>query len=165
MAWLVADIFLPVPSSNVCTFAGKALGGPWGAAVCWMGLSLSCAVGYYLASWLGWPLARKLSSEESLKQMEAQANRFGMGTLILFRAVPVLAEASVLLMGCSRLPAIRFWPPVLLANLGLAVAYAYLGDFAAGQGWFGLAMAIAFAAPAGLIVAWWLWHRRAGTEG
>lgn len=158
---LVADIFLPIPSSNVCTFAGRLLGGFTGTLVCWIGLNLSCAAGYYLAYWFGWPLAKKLSSEQSLKEMEDYVQQFGSGTLILFRAVPVLAEASVVLMGIYRLPALRFWPPVLAANLGLAFAYASLGEYASEKGWFGLAMSIAFALPAGLLVAWWIWRQRA----
>ncbi len=161
---LVADIFLPIPSSNVCTFAGRLLGGFVGTVICWIGLNVSCAVGYYLASWFGWPLARKLSSEQTLDEMESYVRQFGAGTLILFRAVPVLAEASVLLMGIYRLPARRFWPPVIVANLGLAVAYAYLGEYASKHGWFGLAMSLAFALPAGLMVVWWVWRRRSSDD-
>jgi 3-dehydroquinate synthase len=49
--------------------------------------------------------------------------------LVLVRALPVLAEASVLLFGAARLSWRRFLPPVVLANLGIATAYSVLGYF------------------------------------
>jgi hypothetical protein len=49
--------------------------------------------------------------------------------LVLFRPLPVLAEASVLLFGATRLSWVRFLVPVSLANLGIAAAYSLLGNF------------------------------------
>jgi hypothetical protein len=48
---------------------------------------------------------------------------------VLFRALPVLAEASVLLLGATRLAWWRFLTPVALANLGIAAAYSWLGSY------------------------------------
>lgn len=159
---LSADILLPIPSSNVCTFAGRVLGSGWGAATAWLGLNIACAVGYLLAATAGWPVVKRLTGPAAMEEMQMQVNRFGIGTLVLFRAVPILAEASVLWMGLYRMSPRRFWPPVLLANLGLAIAYAVLGDVASRHGWFGLAMSIAFAVPAVLAAGWWLLRRPAG---
>jgi len=48
--------------------------------------------------------------------------------LVLTRPIPVLAEASVLLMGTTRLEWWRFLVAVGLSNLGIAAAYAALGN-------------------------------------
>lgn len=48
IAVLASDILLPVPSSGVMTFTGAALGWWVGSAVCFVGLMLSCAIGYAL---------------------------------------------------------------------------------------------------------------------
>ena len=47
-------------------------------------------------------------------------------TLVLCLALPVLAEASVLLVGAMRLPWLAFFVPVSPANLGIALAYSLL---------------------------------------
>ena len=151
---LVADILLPIPSSNVCTFAGRIFGSLQGAVVSWIGLSLSCGIGYLLGYRLGWPIARRFSDDASLAEMQKQLARRGPLSLALFRGVPVLAEASVLVAGTLRISALRFWPPVLASNLGLAIAYSVLGEIAGNNEWFGLAMGIALGLPAALLVGW-----------
>ena len=160
IACLVADILLPIPSSNVCTFSGRVLGAFQGTLVSWLGLTASCGIGYFLGYICGWPMVKKLSDEKSLIEMAEQFERRGPFSLAIFRAVPVLAEASVLVAGTLRLSPWKFWPPVVCANLGLAIAYALLGEFAAEHGWFGLAMGIALGLPATFLVAWIVVHRK-----
>jgi hypothetical protein len=76
--------------------------------------------------------------------------------LVLFRALPVLAEASVLLFGATRLSWIRFFVPVALANLGIAAAYSILGHFGRMQHvtWYVLAASIALPLFATTMVRW-----------
>ena len=62
---LASDILLPIPSSVVCTFAGRMFGIPVGTFVCWAGLNLSTLVGYLAGYRFGWPLARRFCPEES----------------------------------------------------------------------------------------------------
>jgi uncharacterized membrane protein YdjX (TVP38/TMEM64 family) len=70
--------------------------------------------------------------------------------------VPVLAEASVLLMGMQRLSWQRFLVPVLLSNLGLAIAYSAFGEIAEKHQWLPLALAVSIGLPVVLaaIVKW-----------
>ena len=151
---LAGDIFLPVPSSLVSTFAGKALGFWLGTAASWCGMTIGTSLAYWLVRGLGRPLARRLSSEEELARMDAMANRHGILILILARPIPVLAEASVLVMGMMQIGWWRFFAAVGLSNFGIAAAYAVLGD----RVQLPIAIAAAFAVPIVVAaVARWFW--------
>ncbi len=151
---LTVDILLPIPSSFVGTIAGQILGAFSGAVATWIGLNLSCALGYWLAAKWGAPIAQRFSKQESLEDVENLAERWGVWALVFCRALPVVAEASVLFAGLGRMPAKLFWPVVLAANLGLAVAYAVLGQLSVENGWVGLALAISLAVPVALLAGW-----------
>ena len=144
---LSGDIFLPVPSSVVSTFGGAQLGSWLGTLVSWFGMTLGAVLGFALARRWGYPLAARFSSHDELEQMKPLSDRYGPGVLVLTRAVPVLAEASVLLLGVHRLSWRRFLPPVALSNLGLAVAYSVFGDYAQSHQWLPLGLAVAVALP------------------
>ena len=73
--------------------------------------------------------------------------KFGPLVLALTRAMPVFAEASVLIAGIHKLSWSRFLPAVLLSNLGIAIAYSVLGDYAEKYQWLPLALGIAVAVP------------------
>ena len=120
---LAADIFLPIPSSFVSTFGGAHLGTLWGTVASSLGMSIGAILGFFLARVGGRPLARKWCSAESLDNMHALSERYGPLVLVLTRAVPVFAEASVLIVGIHRLSWRGFLPPIIVTNLGLALAY------------------------------------------
>ncbi|MBI2824531.1 MAG: VTT domain-containing protein [Planctomycetia bacterium] len=157
-AVLASDVLLPVPSSFVSTLAGSRLGVPAGTAVIWLGMTVGAVVGFGLARLCGRPLATRLSAPHDLRRMEALAARGGPTVLVLTRALPVLAEASVLLMGAIGLSWRRFLPVVMLANLGLAVAYAALGHYARQEGSLAVALAASIAIPvlATMVARRWL---------
>jgi membrane protein DedA with SNARE-associated domain len=79
--------------------------------------------------------------------MEAASDRFGVFLLVMTRGVPVVAEASVLLMGIHRMAWRRFLLPVMLSNLGIALAYSTFGDVAGQHQWLPAALAMAIALP------------------
>lgn len=151
---LAGDVVLPVPSSVVSTFAGKVLGFWGGAAASWFGMTLGALLAFWLVRLFGRPLAERLSAEEELARMDTLAGRFGVLVLVLARPVPVLAEASVVLMGTTRLSWRRFLLAVSLSNLGIAAAYAALGNR--------VQMSVALAASVALpllaaAIARWFW--------
>jgi uncharacterized membrane protein YdjX (TVP38/TMEM64 family) len=125
---LATDIFLPVPSSIVSTFSGKMLGFWGGTAASWAGMTIGTVVAFGLVRILGRPIARRFSAEEELQRMEALVDRYGILMLVLARPIPVFAEASVLLMGTLQFGWWRFLIAIGLSNLGIAAAYAALGD-------------------------------------
>lgn len=144
---LATDIFLPIPSSVVVTMGGWQLGRWLGALAAWVGMNLGAAAGFGLARRWGQPFAHWFSKQEDLDRMKIISNRFGPLVLILTRAMPVFAEASVLIAGIHRLSWKRFLPAVVLSNLGIAVAYSVLGDYAEQHQWLPLALGVAVAVP------------------
>jgi uncharacterized membrane protein YdjX (TVP38/TMEM64 family) len=127
IALLALDIALPIPSSVVATTSGAALGF-WGGFICnWLGLTLGCFAGYLL----GASVARRRDTRlRGPTSVERAANRYGVGAVVLLRAVPVLAEASVLHAGLSGVPLRRFAWAACLANAGVAAGYAAVGAYA-----------------------------------
>jgi uncharacterized membrane protein YdjX (TVP38/TMEM64 family) len=154
---LATDIVLPVPSSAVITLAGHQLGTTVGTAVSWVGMSLGAIFAFALARAFGRPLARRFVSDDELDRMERLSGRYGPLLLVLTRALPVLAEASVLLLGVHRLEWRRFLPAVLATNFGIALGYAAFGEYAARQQWLPAALGISIAAP---VAGAWLVRRR-----
>jgi uncharacterized membrane protein YdjX (TVP38/TMEM64 family) len=158
VAVLASDVLLPVPSSFVNTLAGAQLGFFMGTLVAWLGMSLGAVFGFALARWLGHTVAVRLSNADDLARMQHFAARRGPAIIVLTRALPVLAEAAVLLLGSTGLAWRRFLPPLLLANLGLAAIYAGLGRFAHQQAQLPVALAASVALPvlAAMIARLWL---------
>jgi uncharacterized membrane protein YdjX (TVP38/TMEM64 family) len=160
---LAVDLLLPIPSSVISTFAGAQLGIVAATGASWLGMSLAAGIGFAIARWLGRPAAMRFSAERDLEHVEALAARWGPTTLVLTRALPVLAEASVLALGVMGLSWRRFWPPVLLANLGIALAYALFGAWAREQQAMSAALLASIALPvAATLLArrWWQARRR-----
>ncbi len=127
---LAVDIFLPIPSSAVSTIAGITIGFVAATIASWCGMTLGAVLGFVIARAFGPPMARRFSGSDDLERMEMLSRRLGPMVLVLTRPVPVLAEAGVLWFGMARLPWRTFLPPVVLSNLGIAVAYSALGSWA-----------------------------------
>jgi uncharacterized membrane protein YdjX (TVP38/TMEM64 family) len=144
---LGTDVFLPVPSSLVSTLAGSQLSLPGAVLASWLGMNLGAIVGFVVGRQLGRPLAERLSSASDLLQMEQLCRRYGSCVLVVTRALPILAEAAVLLMGLHRMQWRQFLPAVLLSNLGIACAYSLLGNYSAQHEWLPMALAISVALP------------------
>ena len=127
---LATDVFLPVPSSFVSTAGGMRLGVTLGTVASWLGMTVGAVIAFGLARWFGRPLAARLSSGDDLDAMDRLSRRFGPQVIVLTRAVPVLAEASVLLMGATGLSWKPFFAAVALSNFGIALVYSAFGQYA-----------------------------------
>ncbi|WP_257462037.1 TVP38/TMEM64 family protein [Archangium lipolyticum] len=133
---LASDIVLPVPSSLVSTAAGAMLGFWRGLATSWVGMMVSCQVGYVLGARAGGTTLRRVAGEAELARVARASERHGHWFLLLFRGVPVLAEASVVFAGLGRMPPRRFLSVCALSNLGCSASYAALGALAMETGSF-----------------------------
>jgi uncharacterized membrane protein YdjX (TVP38/TMEM64 family) len=155
---LAADMFLPVPSSAVMTYAGGVLGIVVGTMVSWLGLSLGAFGGFALARAFGEPLVQRFAEPEDIVRMNRFTQRYGATAILLTRALPILAEACVLMLGCARLSWRKFLTPMLVSNLLLSLAYAVCGAVFQGSATFAIAIVASGAIPliaALLIRRWW----------
>lgn len=128
---LAGDVVLPVPSSFVSTAAGGLLGFWRGTAVSWAGMMVSSGLGYLLGARAGAPALQRMVGEAELSRLTRAAGRYGPWFLLLFRGVPVLAEASLFVAGAGRMPLRAFVTVTALANLGISASYAAVGASAA----------------------------------
>lgn len=147
VALLAADVLLPVPSSILSTLAGAVLGVPLGAAASFAGMTLGCAVGYWLGRDAGRAAAAKLVGHRELRRLDGLAARHGDWTIALCRAVPVLAEGSVIMAGVAGMPLRRVLVIGALSNLGISLAYATVGATSASVNSFLLAFVGAIVIP------------------
>jgi 3-dehydroquinate synthase len=147
VAALVADILLPIPSSLVGVAAGAVLGFWGGAGAIWLGLTLGGLFGYALGAGADRTGLRRFVGEEDFARAHRLADRFGVGTVIVLRAVPVLAETTVLAAGMVRMPLRPFLISLAMANAGVALVYGWLGAQAAVWDSFVLAVAAGIAVP------------------
>jgi uncharacterized membrane protein YdjX (TVP38/TMEM64 family) len=152
---LAGDVLLPVPSSAVNTLAGLLFGWAAGAILIWLGLTLGCLLGYVLGARGGRPLTRWMVGGASLSKAAGLFGPVAPATLVLTRAVPVLAEAAVLAAGASGMPLGAFLVATSLANAGLAIVYAGVGALALSANAFLLAFLAAMGLPA---LAYGLWR-------
>ena len=144
---LATDLLLPIPSSIVSTAAGYLLGLWTGSAVTWTGMTAACLIGYLLGATAGREATRRFVGEKELQRASRAQSRFGDWAVVIFRAVPVLAEASVLFAGVVRMPFRRFVLLVTLSNLGIALTYSAVGAYAMKVESFFLAFGGALAVP------------------
>ena len=144
---LATDILLPIPSSVISTLSGWQLGWFWGTVATWIGMNLGAAIGFALARRFGRTFALIFSRGEDLERMREVMDRHGPTVLALTRAMPVFAEASVLIAGIHRLAWGRFLTVVLFSNLGIAISYAAFGDYAERNQWLPLALVVSVALP------------------
>ena len=126
---LASDMFLPVPSSAVVTYAGGELGIVWGTIISWLGLSLGAIGGFGLARWFGEPLVRRFSESEDVTRMSDFAARHGATAVVMTRALPILAEVCIFMLGAGRLCWRQFLIPLLASNALLALTYAACGAY------------------------------------
>jgi uncharacterized membrane protein YdjX (TVP38/TMEM64 family) len=155
---LAGDIFLPVPSSLVNTATGALLGFFRGTATSWAGMMVACVVGYQIGARAGESALRRMVGESEVARLSRLAERHGHWFLLISRAVPVLAEASVVFAGASRMSRRSFLTVTALANLGISATYAAVGASAARVGSFLLLFAGMVLLPG---LAMWLVRPRA----
>ena len=130
---LATDILLPIPSSAVTTWAGGVMGMWPAAAASTIGMTAGAVVGFALARAMGAKFVSRRAGERDLDKSAALYHRFGPLALVLTRALPILAEACVLLMGASGLSWRRFLPPVIASNCAVSLTYAACGQYFQGR--------------------------------
>ena len=158
-ALLAGDLVLPIPSSILSTAAGSLLGLWLGAFVTWAGMTAGCWIGYRLGAGPGRKAAWRLAGEEEMTRLARLHARMGDWIVVVLRAVPVLAEASVVFAGVAGMSERRFFLMTGLSNAGIAMTYAAIGAFAMRMESFLPALAGAIGLPGLVMAALWLCRR------
>lgn len=126
---LTVDVLLPVPSSIIGTVSGSFLGFVWGTFFTALGLTTGALLGFALGKILGRPAMNRWIGAGELQKLDELVDRHGVSILILLRPVPLFAEASTLLLGCSRMRCPMFLLATVPIHVLLASVYALLGNF------------------------------------
>jgi len=153
IAFLLADIVLPIPSSFVLATTGYLLGIEWGTAVCFAGLTCASLGGYALGRYAGGPLAQRVVGRAQLERFSDLSRRYGDVLLVAFRAMPVLAEATTILAGISRMPLLHFLIVTSIGNSVVALVYAWIGAVSASQSSFLFASVASIVLPLLIVLA------------
>jgi uncharacterized membrane protein YdjX (TVP38/TMEM64 family) len=153
IAFLLADIVLPIPSSFVLTTTGFLLGIEWGTVVGFIGLTCASLGGYALGRYAGGPVAKRVVGRAQLERFADLSQRYGDVLLVAFRAMPVLAEATTILAGISRMPLPRFLIVTSIGNSVVALVYAWIGAVSASQSSFLLASVASIVLPVLIVLA------------
>ena len=124
---LAADIVLPIPSSIVAFLSGQLLGFVPGALANFAGFTIGCLAGYAIGRFGGRPLAVAICGESDVMKLEQGFARWGKFSVLLMRGVPVLAEASIILAGVTRLGFARSMGLAAVPNVCLSVLFAWAG--------------------------------------
>ena len=147
VALLALDVFLPVPSSVVSVGAGALMGFWRGTLIIWLGMTAGCIIGYAFGARIAGP-ARRFIGDADLQRAGQLLDRHGIWALAACRAVPVLAEASVVFSGLARTRLRPFLLIASLSNLAIAAAYSAVGHYALRVDSFLLAFLGAMTLPA-----------------
>lgn len=134
---LTTDLVLPIPSSIVSVFTSHELSRlitpSWFGLILavltvWLGMTLAALTAWMLGKLGGRKLALRMAGEKDFSTLNALSEKYGAYILVLLRAVPVFAEASVLVLAVTE---VHFWHvffwPVALSNLGIALVFCTLG--------------------------------------
>ena len=123
---LLVDVLVPVPSSLVMIAHGSLFGIWLGAALSLVGMVGAGLFGFGLGRRGAERLGRAITAEEQARA-DRLLHRWGWLAIALTRAVPILAETTVILAGTSRVR----WPvavaAIVVGSIPVAVAFAAIG--------------------------------------
>lgn len=136
---LASDVVLPIPSSFVSAGAVSLLGATQGFLSIALGMTLAAWLGYFIGRFGGEPLTRRMAGPAELERARRMMDRYGAWVVLICRGVPVLAEASTLLAGATRVSGWTFALAATLGNVGLSGAYALIGMLSLSGAWAWLA--------------------------
>jgi uncharacterized membrane protein YdjX (TVP38/TMEM64 family) len=161
---LVADQFLPIPSSLVMISLGALYGAPAGIGLALAGRLGMAACGFAIGR-AGGPLLERLVADDERVRADALLSRWGALAVLVSRPMPLLAETVVIVAGASPLRWSRALLAAALGSLPEAVAYGLAGSIAPSFENAGLIWG-SFLVVAGAF--WWLGRRierRTATTG
>jgi len=126
---LFADLFVAMPTLTLMILSGFFLGPQLGALFSILGLSMAGFSGYGISHRFGDRLARKLIKDETELSNAIQSfKKFGTGTILLSRAMPILPEVSACMAGLTQMPKYKFALAWMLSTVPYATIASYAGS-------------------------------------
>jgi 3-dehydroquinate synthase len=152
---LVADVFLPVPSSLVMIAHGALFGVVWGTVLSLVGSVGAAALGFFVGR-RSERLVERLVSPAEKARADELLQRYGALAIVVTRPIPLLAETTAILAGASPLGWVRLLGASFAGSLPPSLLYALTGatskSFASGM--------LIFVLVVGVAGALWLFGRR-----
>lgn len=126
---LCADLFVAMPTLTIMLLSGFFLGPVVGAAFSILGLTMAGVSGYEISHRYGDKLLKVLIKDpQERKDAEQKFKRYGTGTILLFRAVPILPEVSACMAGLTSMGRVRFFITWLISTVPYAAIASYAGS-------------------------------------
>jgi uncharacterized membrane protein YdjX (TVP38/TMEM64 family) len=126
---LVADQFLPIPSSLVMVSLGALYGAPAAIVLALAGRVGMMAAGFAVGR-AGGPLLERMVSADEWARADGLLRRWGALAVLASRPLPLLAETVAIAAGASSLRWSRALLAAALGSLPEAVAYSLAGSIA-----------------------------------
>jgi len=123
---LIADVFLPVPSSLVMIAHGALFGVVLGTGLSLLGSLGATLFGFAVGRRGGGLLARLVTPKEK-KKADALLARWGALAILITRPIPLLAETVSILAGASPMGWGRMTAAALAGSAPAALLYALTG--------------------------------------
>jgi uncharacterized membrane protein YdjX (TVP38/TMEM64 family) len=146
VALLVADVFLPIPSSVIMIANGALFGIVPGAALSLAGSLGATALGFLLGRRSSRLITRLVTPEEKA-HADALLARWGAMAIVITRPIPLLAETTAILAGASPLGWGRSMAAAVGGALPSCLLYALTGatsrSFGSGIAMFACVLAVA----------------------
>ena len=142
---LVADVFLPVPSSVVMIAHGALFGVVAGTVLSLAGSLGAAALGFFVGRRSDRLLERLVSPAEKARA-DQLLQRYGALAIVVTRPIPLLAETTAIMAGASPLGWGRLLGATLAGSVPPALLYALTGatsrSFGSGALMFGVVLLV-----------------------
>lgn len=152
---LVADIWLPIPSSIIMTANGAIFGVLIGTTLSITGSLGASLVGFGMGR-AGSNILRRLVTTPEYEASESLLRRWGMTAIIVTRPVPILAETFAIMAGASSLSWTRFTMAAIAGTSPAAFIYALAGAKATDVGTGILIFPLVLLLSG---IFWWIGHK------
>lgn len=127
---LIADVFLPVPSSVVMVAHGAVFGVVTGSILSLIGSTAAAVTGFAVGR-AGNGAIRRFVTPEEHDRAGAMLRRWGVYAIVISRPIPILAETVAILAGSSPLTWRQVFVGGAVGSIVPSVVYAWAGAHAA----------------------------------
>lgn len=123
---LIADVFLPIPSSLIMIANGALFGMAGGGLLSLLGGTGAAMTGYF-AGRAGGRTAQRLLKPGEQGRGERFFRRWGLFSVVLSRPIPLISETVAVVAGICGMRAFPMLAGSILGNLPAAFIYAWAG--------------------------------------